>query len=73
MTQLVITPKVSDKTARFNGTVAAGEHVAVTIKGGAEWLGAPESVLFGLPILAALILLAMAGRKRLPAEQGEDV
>lgn len=43
------------------------------LRGGAEWLGAPESVLFGLPILAALILLAMAGRKRLPAEQGEDV
>jgi simple sugar transport system permease protein len=43
------------------------------LRGGAEWLGAPESVLFGLPILAALILLAMAGRKRLPAEQREDV
>ncbi|MBR4331396.1 MAG: hypothetical protein IKP72_01820 [Clostridia bacterium] len=43
------------------------------LRGGAEWLGVPESVLFGLPILAALILLAMAGRKRLPAEQGGDV
>ncbi len=39
MTTLTITPKVADKTARFKGTVAAGEHVAVTIKGGAEWLG----------------------------------
>lgn len=43
------------------------------LRGGAEWLGAPESVLFGLPILAALILLAMAGRKRLPDEHREDV
>lgn len=43
------------------------------LRAGAEWLGVPESVLFGLPILAALILLAMAGRKRLPAEQREDV
>ena len=42
------------------------------LRGGAEWLGAPESVLFGLPILAALILLAMAGRKRLPDEHRED-
>lgn len=39
MTELTITPKVADKTARFKGTVAAGEHVAVTIKGGAEWMG----------------------------------
>lgn len=43
------------------------------LRGSAEWLGAPESVLFGLPILAALILLAMAGRKRLPDEHREDV
>jgi len=33
MTELTITPKVADKTARFKGAVAAGEHVAVTIKG----------------------------------------
>lgn len=33
MTELVITPKWKDKTARFKGTVAAGEHVAVTIEG----------------------------------------
>lgn len=32
--------------------------------GGAEGLGAPESVLNILPVLAALILLAIAGRKR---------
>ena len=34
------------------------------IRGGAAWLGAPESVLYILPILTALILLALAGRKR---------
>lgn len=39
----------------------------ILLRGGAEWFGAPESVLFAMPILAALILLAAAGRKR-PAE-----
>lgn len=34
------------------------------IRGGAAWLGVPESVLSILPILTALILLALAGRKR---------
>ena len=43
------------------------------LRAGAEGLGAPESVLFGLPILASLILLAMAGRKRPSAEQREDL
>lgn len=38
MTELTIIPKISDKTARFKGTVAAGEHVAVIIKGGAAWI-----------------------------------
>lgn len=36
--------------------------------GGAAWIGAPESALTALPILAAVILLAMAGRKR-PADE----
>lgn len=31
MTSLQITPKWKDKSARFRGTIAAGEHVAVTI------------------------------------------
>lgn len=34
MTELTITPRISDKTARFKGTVAAGEHVAVSVAGG---------------------------------------
>ena len=51
MTQLVITPKVSDKTARFNGTVAAGEHVAVTIKGGAGWLGEDDGANLTLLVI----------------------
>ena len=38
MTTLTITPKYATKEARFKGTVAAGEHVAVTVAGGAEWL-----------------------------------
>ena len=34
------------------------------VRGAAEWFGAPESVLYLLPVLTALILLALAGRKR---------
>ena len=37
MTTLLITPNPDRKTAKFKGTIAAGEHVAVTIKDGAEW------------------------------------
>ncbi len=36
----------------------------ILIRGGAAWFGAPESVLNILPILTALILLAVFGRKR---------
>lgn len=38
MTTLTITPKLGTKDARFRGTVAAGEHVAVTITGAAGWI-----------------------------------
>lgn len=41
------------------------------IRGGAAWLGAPESVLSVLPILTALILLAVFGRKPRSAELEE--
>ncbi len=51
MTQLTITPKVADKTARFKGTIAAGEHVAVTIKGGAEWIGTDNGANLTLRVL----------------------
>ena len=37
MTTLLITPNPDRKTARFKGTIAAGEHVSVTVKDGAEW------------------------------------
>ncbi len=40
--------------------------------GGAAWLGAPESALTALPILAALMLLAIAGRKR-PTDERMEV
>ena len=51
MTELTITPKISDKTARFRGTIAAGEHVAVTIKGGAEWMGEDDGANLSLRVL----------------------
>ena len=38
MTTLEIKPRWADKTARFKGTVAAGEVVAVTVKGAADWI-----------------------------------
>ena len=51
MTELTITPKIADKTARFKGAVAAGEHVAVTIKGGAEWIGTDGGANLTLRVL----------------------
>ena len=51
MTELIITPKVADKTARFKGTIAAGEHVAVTINGGAEWIGTDNGANLTLRVL----------------------
>lgn len=51
MTELTITPKIADKTARFKGAVAAGEHVAVTIKGGAAWLGDDNGEHLSLRVL----------------------
>lgn len=51
MTTLTITPKIADKTARFKGAVAAGEHVAVTIKGGAEWIGTDNGANLTLRVL----------------------
>ena len=51
MTELTITPKIADKTARFKGTVAAGEHVAVTIKGGSAWLGDDNGEHLSLRVL----------------------
>lgn len=40
---LLITPRHADKSARFYGLVAAGEHVAVAIKDAAAWLGSTPS------------------------------
>ena len=38
MSELVITPNFTKKTARFHGAVAAGEHAAVRISGAASLL-----------------------------------
>ena len=55
MTELTITPKVADKTAKFKGTIAAGEHVAVTIKGGvAAGLGNTARVRFVVRSMARI-------------------
>ena len=43
MTNLTITPKYGEKTAKFRGLVAAGEHVAVVVKGCAAWIGDAEA------------------------------
>lgn len=38
MTELTITPNYEKKRLKFAGAVAAGEHVAVTVAGGADWV-----------------------------------
>lgn len=74
MTELTITPKISDKTARFKGTVAAGEHVAVTIKGGAAWLGDDNGQHLSLRVLDLVTgrTLALFPRPEETLEDGEE-
>lgn len=74
MTTLEITPKIADKTARFKGTVAAGEHVAVTIKGGAEWLGDDNGAHLSLRVIDFVTGRTLAVFPRPPEtlEEGED-
>lgn len=73
MTELTITPKFSDKTARFKGTIAAGEHVAVTIRGGAEWIadGADENLTLRVIDLTTKRTLAVFPRPEETLEEGE--
>jgi len=71
MTELTITPKVADKTARFKGAVAAGEHVAVTIKGGAAWLGEDNGERLSLRVLDRVTGRTLALFPR-PPETYED-
>ena len=73
MTELTIMPKVADKTARFKGAVAAGEHVAVTIKGGAEWLGDDAGANLTLRVLDLVTgrTLAVFPRPAETLEEGE--
>lgn len=71
MTELTITPKTADKTARFRGAVAAGEHVAVTIKGGAAWLGDGNGEHLSLRVLDLVTGRTLAVFPR-PPETYED-
>ncbi len=56
MTTLAIIPDYENKRLEFSGTVAAGEHVAVSIVGGSEWAGTGSAlrlrVLFGGKMVA---------------------
>lgn len=74
MTTLEITPKISDKSARFRGTVAAGEHVAVTIKGGAEWLGDDNGAHLSLRVIDFVTgrTLALFPRPEETLEDGDE-
>ena len=67
MTELTIIPNVSDKTARFKGAIAAGEHVAVTIKGGADWLGEDDGANLTLRVIDETTRRTIAAFPR-PAE-----
>lgn len=75
MTELTITPKTADKTARFKGAVAAGEHVAVTIKGGAAWLGDDNREHLSLRVLDLVTGRTLAVFPRPPEtlEDGEEL
>ena len=44
MTTLTITPNYEKKRLKLAGTVAAGEHVAVTIVGGGAWIGTGKAL-----------------------------
>lgn len=44
MTELAITPNYEKKRLKLAGTVAAGEHVAVTIVGGGAWIGTGKAL-----------------------------
>ena len=74
MTELTITPKTADKTARFRGAVAAGEHVAVTIKGGAAWLGDDNGEHLSLRVLDLVTGRTLAVFPRPPEtlDEGEE-
>ena len=39
MTSLMILPNAEKKTLKFTGRIAVGEHVAVYVSGGADWIG----------------------------------
>ena len=44
MTALAITPNYEKKRLKLAGTVAAGEHVAVTVVGGGAWIGTGKAL-----------------------------
>jgi len=69
MTTLLITPKVENKTAKFKGTIAAGEHVAVTIKDGAEW--SAEGLMLRVIDLTTQRTLAVFPRPEETLAEGE--
>ena len=65
MTTLEIIPDIGRKTARFDGTVAAGEHVEVTIRGAAEFAA---SGCLGMRVAYGHRTIAEFPEKKLDAE-----
>ena len=61
MTSLTILPNTDKKTLKLTGKVAAGEHVAVSVSGGADWIGEGKAlrlrVLFGMKQVAMFPLV----------------
>ena len=61
MTSLTILPNTDKKTLKLTGKVAAGEHVAVSVSGGADWIGVGKAlrlrVLFGMKQVAMFPLV----------------
>ena len=60
MTELTITPDYGRERLKFAGTVAAGEHVAVTVAGAAEWASA-EGAKLRLRVLFGKALVGIVG------------
>ena len=61
MTSLTILPNTDKKTLKLTGKVAAGEHVAVSVSGGADLIGVGKAlrlrVLFGMKQVAMFPLV----------------
>ena len=72
MTTLTITPNWKNKTARFKGTIAAGEHVAVSIANDDSFIGDTTNLRLRVVNLANGKTLAQFPMPDADGEDGEE-